>query len=127
MARSSGPSLDRLRALLDAAIADPARADGRAIAEAAGEQFAAVARTDMRSGVANIIRRLAQLHASGDQPIDRDGWALLRQAADLLTRGGVAPFDVRELDRRLQELGLDVDYRPTMPAHEPELGRERRN
>jgi hypothetical protein len=111
--------LDDLRALLDAAVADPDAADARAIAAAAAEQFAGVKRTDMRSGVANIIRRLAQLAASGDQPIGRDGWALLRQAADMLGRGGLGPDDVRQLDERLQELGLDVDYRPPMPAHEP--------
>jgi hypothetical protein len=111
--------LDDLRALLDAAVANPDTADGRAIAGAAAEQFQAAKRTDMRSGVANMIRRLAELHANGDQPIGRDGWALLRQAADLLARGGLAPADVRGFDERLQELGLDVDYRPPMPAHEP--------
>ena len=111
--------LDELRALLDAAVADPASADAQAIAEAAAAQFAGVKRTDMRSGVANIIRRLAQLAATGDQPIDRDGWALLRQAADMLARPGLAPDDVRRLDERLQEVGLDVDYRPPMPTHEP--------
>ena len=73
----------------------------------------------MRSGVANMIRRLAQLHNSNDQVVDRDGWALLRQAADMLTRPGLAPDDVRLLDERLQEVGLDVDYRPSMPAHQP--------
>lgn len=111
--------LDDLRALLDAAIADPAAADASRVQAAAAEQFAQLKRTDMRSGVATIIRRLAQLHASGDQPIERDGWALLRQAADMLARPGLTPSDVRQLDERLQELGLDVDYRPAMPSHEP--------
>jgi hypothetical protein len=113
-----GP-LDELRALLDAAVADPAGADATRIQAAAAEQFAAFKRTDMRSGVATIIRRLAQLHANGDQTIERDGWALLRQAADLLARPGLAPADIRQLDERLQDLGLDVDYRPPMPVHEP--------
>jgi len=111
--------LDELRALLDAAVADPDAADPQAVAAAAAAQFAALKRTDMRSGVANIIRRLAQLAASGDQPVERDGWALLRQAADMLTRPGLVPEDVRRLDERLQEIGLDVDYQPPMPAHQP--------
>src|SRR4051794_9451716 len=119
MPRSAGPSLERLRALLDAAVADPANADGRAIADLAGEQFDALQRTDMRSGVANMVRRLARLHAAHDQPIGRDGWALLRQAVDMLGRAGLPPNDVRLLDERLQEVGLDVDYRPPMPTHEP--------
>jgi hypothetical protein len=119
MRRMPRAPLDELRALLDAAVADPDTADARGIAAAAIEQFAGLKRTDMRSGIATIIRRLAQLHNSGDQPIGRDGWALLRQAADMLARPGLAPDDVRRLDDRLQELGLDVDYRPPMPAHEP--------
>lgn len=117
--------LDDLRALLDEAVTDPDAADATAIAMAAAAQFAALKRTDMRSGVANIIRRLAQLAASSDQPIGRDGWALLRQAVDMLARPGLAPEEVRRLDERLQEIGLDVDYRSPMPAHEP--GRQNPN
>jgi hypothetical protein len=111
--------LERLRALLDAAVADPDGADARAIAQAAAEQFASVKRTDMRSGVANMVRRLAQLAADGDQPIGRDGWGLLRQAADMLETPGLAPVAIRRLDERLQELGLDVDMRRVMPTHQP--------
>src|SRR5579884_514775 len=114
MPHSAEPPLARLRRLLDLAVANPSAADARAIADAAGEQFGALNRTDMRSGIANIVRRLARLHASGDQAIGRDGWALLRQAVDMLARPGLAPADVRRLDERLREIGLDVDYRPPM-------------
>jgi hypothetical protein len=119
MAAMPRAPLDDLRALLDAAVADPTNADARAIATAATAQFQSLKRTDMRSGVANIIRRLAQLHADGDQPIPPAGWAILREAADLLGSGTVAPADVKRLDARLQEVGLDVDYRPPMPGHRP--------
>jgi hypothetical protein len=74
----------------------------------------------MRSGVANIVRRLAQLDASGDQPIELDGWERLRDAAARLERGTVTPADVHELDRDLQELGLDVDRQPSdIAPHQP--------
>ncbi len=119
MPPSAEPPLARLRHLLDAAVADPSEADAGAIADAAGEQFDLLRRTDMRSGVANMVRRLARLHASGDQAIDRDGWVLLRQAVDMLAKPGLVPGDVRRLDERLREIGLDVDYRPPMPVHEP--------
>lgn len=112
-----GGPIAGLRGLLDRAAAG--EADPIAVADAAGAVFAALRRTDMRSGVANIVRRLAQLDASGDQPIPPEGWALLRDAAVLLDRPTVVPADVQRLDERLQELGLDVDFRPGSAPHQP--------
>ena len=111
--------VDELRRLLGEAAEEPADVQAGPISRAAAEVFGTLRRTDMRSGVANIIRRLAQLHADGDQPIPPQGWAILRDAADLLGSGTVAPSDVKSLDERLQEVGLDVDYRPPMPGHRP--------
>src|SRR5947209_3796973 len=99
----------RLRSLLERAAAG--QADATAIAEAAGAVFDALRRTDMRSGVANMIRRLAQLDLTGEQPIDAAGWRALAEAAALLERTDMAPTDVRALDERLRAIGLDVDRR----------------
>jgi hypothetical protein len=81
--------------------------DPKAIEQAAVEAFGRYQRTDMRSGVANMIRRLAQL--ADLQPITPDGWRVLREAAKLLDRPNLMPKDVRELDERLKAAGLDVD------------------
>jgi hypothetical protein len=83
--------------------------DLRAVERAAEEAFGRFQRTDMRAGVANMIRRLAQL--ADVQPIDVDGWRALRDAAALLERPGLTPKDVRDLDERLKSVGLDVDRR----------------
>jgi hypothetical protein len=107
----------RLRALLERAAAG--QADATAIADAAGAVFGALRRTDMRSGVANMIRRLAVLDATGEQLVDATGWRALAEAAALLERPDVAPADVRGLDEQLQALGLDVDRRPVSRPHEP--------
>src|SRR5438477_9217989 len=96
-----------LRGLLERAAAG--QVDAVTIADAAGAVFAELRRTDMRSGVANMIRRLAQLDANGEQPIDSTGWRALAEAAALLERSDLAPADVRGLDERLQAIGLDVD------------------
>lgn len=97
----------KLRELLDAPEPDP-----RAVEQAAAAAFGQLKRTDMRSGVANMIRRLAQLAASGDQPVSPAGWRILREAAGLLDRPGLSPADVRAFDERLRAAGLDVDLRP---------------
>lgn len=116
----SGEAVARLRSLLEAAAADPDHPDSNAIAAAAADVFAAVQRTDMRSGVANMIRRLAQLDASRDQPLPPEGWAIMRDAVELFAQAGLGPSEVRSLDERLRAVGLDVDYRPPMPTHQPE-------
>jgi len=107
----------RLRALLERAAAG--EVDATAIAEAAGAVFGALQRTDMRSGVANVIRRLAQLDRTGEQSIDATGWRALAEATALLERTDVAPADVRALDARLQAIGLDVDRRAVSRPHQP--------
>jgi uncharacterized membrane protein len=81
--------------------------DPRAVEQAAAEAFGNLKRTDMRSGVANMIRRLAQL--AEEQPIGSDGWRALREAASLLDRPNLTAKDVRDLDERLKSYGLDVD------------------
>lgn len=106
-----------LRALLAEAAAG--RPDAVAIEGAAAALFATLRRTDMRSGIATIIRRLAQLAGRGDQPVSPEGWRALHHAAALLDHGDVAPADVRALDDRLRALGLDVDLRAASAAHEP--------
>ena len=83
--------------------------DAKAVEQAAAESFVRFKRTDMRSGVANMIRRLAQL--AGEQPITQEGWQALRDAARLLDRPSLSPQDVRQLDQRLKALGLDVERR----------------
>ncbi|HET7676671.1 MAG TPA: hypothetical protein VFK38_02355 [Candidatus Limnocylindrales bacterium] len=83
--------------------------DPRAVEQAAADAFNTLKRTDMRSGVANMIRRLAQL--AGEQPITQEGWQALRDAARLLDRPSLTPQDVRQLDQRLKALGLDVERR----------------
>ena len=107
----------RLRGLLERAAAG--QVDAEAVAEAAGAVFAGLERTDMRSGVANIIRRLARLDATGEQPVDGAGWRALAQAATLLERSDLGPADVRALDERLQSIGLDVDRQPISRPHQP--------
>jgi hypothetical protein len=107
----------RLRELLAAAEPDP-----RAVEQAAAAAFGQLKRTDMRSGIANMIRRLAQLAASGDQPIDPAGWRILAASARLLDRPGLSPGDVRALDERLRAAGLDVDLRPAAPGRTSESG-----
>jgi hypothetical protein len=107
----------RLRGLLERAASGEADAD--AIADAAGAVFGSLRRTDMRSGVANMIRRLAQLDATGEQPIDATGWRALAEAAGLLEQPGLAPADVRALDERLQSIGLDVDRQAISRPHQP--------
>src|SRR5262245_49171388 len=109
--------IERLRDLLERAAAG--RVDASAVADAAGAVFSELRRTDMRSGVANMIRRLAQLDVSGEQPIDLDGWRALAEASALLERPGLAPSDVRGLDERLQAIGLDVDRQPISRPHQP--------
>src|SRR5438093_5284816 len=99
--------ITRLRGLLERAAAG--QVDAVAIADAAGAVFGGLRRTDMRSGVANMIRRLAQLDATGEQPIDAPGWWALAEVVGLLERSDLAPADVRGLDERLQAIGLDVD------------------
>src|SRR5437763_14404660 len=106
----------QLRGLLERAAAG--QVDAVAIADAAGAVFGALRRTDMRSGVANMIRRLAQLDATGEQPIDAAGWRTLADAVALLERADVAPADVRSLDERLQGIGLDVDRQAISRPHE---------
>src|SRR5262245_18564446 len=96
--------LAHLRRLLERAAAG--QGDAVAVADAAGALFGALRRTDMRSGVANMIRRLAQLDAAGEQPIDARGWQTLAEAVALLERADLAPADVRALDARLQAVGL---------------------
>jgi hypothetical protein len=104
----AGPGVGaRLRELLSAAEPDPSAVEHAAVAA-----FEQLKRTDMRSGVANIVRRLARLAASGDQPVGPAGWRILGEAAELLDRSGVTPADVRALDQRLKAAGLDVDLRP---------------
>jgi hypothetical protein len=108
MRHVAGPGVGaRLREVL--ATPDP---DLWAVEQAATAAFGQLKRTDMRSGVANMIRRLAQLAASGDQPVSPAGWRILRQAAELLDRPGLSPADVRAFDERLRAAGLDVDLRP---------------
>lgn len=92
-----------------AAVLDPPEPDPRAVEQAASEAFDELNRTDMRSGVANMIRRLAQL--SSVQPISAEGWGVMREAARLLERNDVAAADVRALDARLQAVGLNVDLK----------------
>ena len=84
-----------------------AQPDPRAVELAAADAFVQYKRTDMRSGVANMIRRLAQL--ADVQPIDQSGWQALREAARLLDRPGLTPADVRALDEKLRAVGLDVE------------------
>ena len=81
--------IDRLRGLLERAAGG--QVDASAIGDAAGAVFAGLSRTDMRSGVADMIRRLSQLDASGEQPIDASGWRALADAAALLDRTDLAP------------------------------------
>ena len=107
----------RLRGLLERATAG--QVDAVEIADAAGAVFGRLSRTDMRSGVANMIRRLARLDASGEQPIDPAGWQALAEAAALLERTDMAPTDVRALDERLRAIGLDVDRRAVSRPHQP--------
>lgn len=111
MGSPGGPSA-RLRSLLVAAETDPSSADLDAIERAATAAFESLRRTDMRSGVANMLRRLAHLAANGRQPIEAEAWPTLRAAADLLERPGLTPADVRALDLELQQAGLDVDRQP---------------
>jgi hypothetical protein len=92
-----------------AALLADAAPDPRAVEQAAEEAFGRFQRTDMRAGVANMIRRIAQL--ADVQPIEGDGWRALRDAAALLERPGLTPKDVRDLDERLKSVGLDVDRR----------------
>jgi hypothetical protein len=104
----AGPGVGaRLREVLATPEPDP-----WVVEQAAAAAFGQLKRTDMRSGVANMIRRLAQLAASGDQPVSPAGWRILREATGLLDRPGVSPADVRALDDRLRAAGLDVDLRP---------------
>ena len=58
--------IERLRALLREAV--EGRPDADAIVEAAGVVFTSLRRTDMRSGIANMIRRLAHLHDAEAPP-----------------------------------------------------------
>jgi hypothetical protein len=103
----AGPGVGaRLREVLQAS--DP---DLWAVEQAATAAFGQLKRTDMRSGVANMVRRLAHLAASGAQPIAPAGWPILREAANLLDRPGLSPTDVRAFDARLRAAGLDVDLR----------------
>jgi hypothetical protein len=107
----------RLRGLLERAAAG--QVDATAIADAAGAVFGSLRRTDMRSGVANMIRRLAQLDATGEQPVDPPGWRALAEAVALLERPNLSPADVRGLDERLQSIGLDVDPQTISRPHRP--------
>jgi hypothetical protein len=107
----------RLRGLLERAAAG--QVDATAIADAAGAIFGSLRRTDMRSGVANMIRRLAQLDVTGEQPIDATGWRALAETVALLERSDLTPADVRELDERLQAIGLDVDRQAISRPHQP--------
>jgi hypothetical protein len=108
---------ERLRGLLERAAAG--QVDTTAIGDAAGAIFGSFRRTDMRSGVANMIRRLSQLDATGEQPVEADGWRVLAEAVALLERPDLAPADVRALDERLQAIGLDVDRQAFSHPHHP--------
>jgi hypothetical protein len=117
MPEDRGAPIERLRALLREAV--ESRPDADAIADAAGMVFTSLRRTDMRSGIANMVRRLAQLHAAEAQPISAEGWQALSEASALLQRPGITPADVRAFDERLGALGLDVDLQPTSAHHRP--------